>query len=148
MAVLTLWAPTKAFIKSLSLEPVDDHRINLFIHTEAQLKHCDAIIVTMDPASIIGWSHVRSQYDDLKRLAQLINRTLGTTFSCCLVEDILYYAMYFDTIIVEQNKPDWSKLLGLFVYFAVACAILILSANICHEVKLLSYIHVNPFMMD
>lgn len=77
----------------------------------------------------LSWPEVRQNYNLLKEMANKINNLLGTNVTLFLVKSILYYAIGF------KKVHSWTSLCFVMTYFAGASFGLIITADICHQVR-------------
>lgn len=129
MFVYTLWSSVYNFAYAL--------RVNNLEHFPAELNNAlgTVVVSTSDMNQVcLPWSMVRKNYNKLKMLADLINEAIGTNVTYLLVSAVLYYAIYFNIIFAEKENLDWTKLVGVLLYFLNACLIFNFSSNICYQV--------------
>lgn len=82
-----------------------------------------------------GWSIVRSQYETLKSLTHLINKTVGIVFTSFAFESILYVSLILHNAFPNiKTLTDFPKLILVVINVVNTWTVLLIAANIPHKV--------------
>lgn len=116
---LTLHSVVSVFIKDLiheGDEDIDDHILDT------------------------PWSVIHTRFQDLQKMAKMINRIIGTNVTILLIFMVLYGATSMDELIFNPVGPKDFVRYGLvgFLYLSYG-TILWVSGDICHQVNIARY---------
>lgn len=114
----TLWASAKTFgmeIEEMMSYEDDNARYALTVSTKKDLSTNGNIGYHGDGSS---WIQIQQRFEAMKVLAALMNDLLAWGMSLFVLETILYYAVSFDDIFVQQNFPDLKEVVPVLVFCA------------------------------
>lgn len=165
MITLTLWTATKNYISKVKLgskKPVGgkgggmDKKSSTSSSTPSIVVGCEGddgdsiekkkieecasaenVEIEMDDPSLTEWKEIYEGFRYIKKLADLINNTMGTYVSTSIVENVLYYAVFFDLVFAEVDTvTDWGRRVSLLFFLASTCIIFLLSADLSQRVRI------------
>ncbi len=146
MAVLTLWTATKSFALILECSPHEEYLMSVFMSKVQVItlsRHpnykCTGLLAAGRETK---WGKVKNYLKSLKILSKLINQVFGSNVTIFLLEAVVYYATSFDQVFIESHRVDggsghqeYGAMIRLIFYFTSACIILLLSADVCHQMN-------------
>lgn len=125
MAVLTMWLPTRSFSQYLVLK---------------NTRHSDNDIQL---ASLRSWEQIKRYLNFLRELSTLINNLFGSHMTLFLVHSILEYAISFNVVLIKgggggsggSGSYDLAASICFIYFLGTTCAILLFSADVCHQME-------------
>lgn len=125
MSTLTLWAPAKSFAEGFEIDKLKKEW---------------------------SWLEFNEQLKQLRELADLIAKAVGTMVTLYLVEVVLLYGLAFNVTFLYQSGSAGSPWIFLVVkivysvYFVGNCVFLLMSADICSQVNRKTQVNKNYFI--
>lgn len=117
-AVLTLWVPVKAFQMT-------------YLKTDGEYQEFE---VASYHKKCENWKRIESNYESIKELTTLINKTVGSLMTLLLIDMMLSYSMYTEPLFAIASG-EWVSSLQIFNFISCYAAIVVISADICHKVS-------------
>lgn len=84
------------------------------------------------------WEMVEMNWRRLQMLTKLINKAYGSNVTVFIAEVVVYYAISFNQVFIEGTGSigeELSAMIRLVLYFGSACFILLLAADVGHQVQ-------------
>lgn len=120
-AAITMWSVVQLFTMPL--------RTNTCVSDGlSDTKH---VIIQIEKK--IGWQVVFEKYRNLRRFADLINRTYGNLTGVFVAVAVLDYSTTVGNL-VDGKFENWSLMMGMTFYVSNSYATLLICASVCHLV--------------
>lgn len=111
-----LWVASRSFALSLRRQlPCAEEVITGLLFTKTRRR-------------LSFWPEIKSQYDSLKQLSELINDIIGIKSACYLVRVTLFYAIVCDTM------KTWKDLIEVLLFLCGTLTFLLMSADVVLQV--------------
>lgn len=139
---LTLWTTVRAFSLSLPVVSIQGLTFKGIKKSKLSIISAGKRVVPIEEHEVNDrqtWRHIYEQYKAVKKMTNLINKTMGTNFTFYLAEVILDYATNIDRTFNKETTSDWLKVVVTIVYFSGAMAILLFSADVSEQVFILIF---------
>ncbi len=114
MCALTVWIASNQFAQKIKYQTGEGKR-----------KHVSV------------WEILYEDYRQLKLLTELVNNVVGSQLTFYLLGTIVYYAITFDQLISGALlfESHWSRVFLLIFNVGGVCGVLLVSADVCRQVK-------------
>lgn len=128
IAAITLWQSVRSFSSKLR----NSQQLTTF--DPSTIDHCDMafckrhVVINIE-ARLITWPQIWEEYIIIKKLAALLNDSLGMRMMLSLLKNILYYAISFN------RAKNLKTFVFIMVYLGGPCANLLIAADVDHTVS-------------
>lgn len=90
----------------------------------------------------LDWTQVQMYTQVIQEISQLVNNLASSVVTCFLVEVVVFYSTSFGDVFNGSEKGlMWNKCIRMTFFGMSTCTILLLAANICHQVKFITAVH-------
>lgn len=127
VASMTLWLVAKTFAMRVSGPSTTPKYDFMAIYAKK------VATISADTSELRGgqnWFQIKAEYDAIKELTDKLNNLVGTRMTFLVLMNTLYYA------VLLVRFGNWLLCLEALIYFLKPCAIFLISANICYQVRI------------
>lgn len=86
---------------------------------------------------VTSFAKIDKHFRLLLETADILNQTFGFTIAIFIIDDVLYYSTNFQEVFILHKHSDWTTTLRNILYLCNSFAVLIFSANIVAEAKVI-----------